>query len=90
MKFKFKIFAFTLLIFFSAYYLHAQTFGCTDPMASNYNPNATKNNGSCIYVDTSVAPYRSLNLDAKVIETSGLIKWNNHPENFQPMMCGIK
>ena len=78
MKFKFKIFTFTLLIFFSAYCLHAQTFGCTDPMASNYNPSATKNNGSCIYVDTSVAPDRSVNLDAKVIETSGLIKWNNH------------
>ena len=58
--------------------MNAQTLGCTDPMASNYDPKAIKNNGSCLYADTSIAPFSSVNLDAKVIETSGLIKWNNH------------
>ncbi|MEI6881634.1 MAG: T9SS type A sorting domain-containing protein [Bacteroidota bacterium] len=66
------------ILFFLKQSLHAQTEGCTDPLATNYNPNANKNNGSCVYADTSMVPYSSVNLDAKVIETSGLIKWNNH------------
>ncbi len=78
MKYKFKIVTFILSISFSSFCTNAQTLGCTYPLASNYNPNASKNNGSCVYTDTSVAPYGSVNLDAKVIETSGLIKWNNH------------
>lgn len=73
--FKGIVFIFLLLVHKNS---TAQISGCTDPLATNYNPNATKNNGSCVYADTSVAPYSSFNLDAKVIETSGLIKWNNH------------
>jgi hypothetical protein len=25
-------------------------YGCTDPKAKNYDPNATKDNGTCIYL----------------------------------------
>ena len=74
----FKYYIALLILLFSEQMISAQTLGCTDPMASNYNPKDTKNNGSCIYTDTSITPYISVNLDAKVIETSGLIKWNNH------------
>ena len=28
-------------------------YGCTDPAATNYNPSATKDDGSCVYADTT-------------------------------------
>ena len=28
-------------------------YGCTDPIATNYNPKATRNDGSCVYADTT-------------------------------------
>lgn len=46
--------------------------GCRDPQATNYNPAATVNDGSCRYAVTSTAlPLKAL-LDAAVPETSGL------------------
>ena len=32
----------------------AQIRGCTDPLSQNYNPNATVNDGSCLYAKTKV------------------------------------
>lgn len=55
----------------------AQTYGCTDPLATNYNSSATKNDGSCIYSASSVTPAASFALAAAIDETSGLISWNN-------------
>jgi hypothetical protein len=55
----------------------AQVPGCTDPLASNYNPVATINDGSCAYNATAVSPSASVNLVNVLAETSGLIKWNN-------------
>lgn len=55
----------------------AQVSGCTDPLALNYNPVATENDGSCAYAALSVAPDSSVNLPVAVSETSGIIKWNN-------------
>lgn len=55
----------------------AQVYGCTDPLANNYNAAATVNNGSCTYNSTSVSPTASFNLAAALDETSGLIRWNN-------------
>ncbi len=55
----------------------AQTMGCTDTQASNYNASATINDGSCIYNNTSVSPILALSISDSVIETSGLIQWNN-------------
>lgn len=57
-------------------YLTAQT-GCTDVQAFNYDANAITNNGSCLYSDVSVSPSTSVNLSDVIIETSGLIDWNN-------------
>jgi len=63
-----------LLGCFSGY---AQISGCTDKQANNYNPEATLNNGGCIYNDTIVAPSTSLDLPDELIETSGLLFWND-------------
>lgn len=54
----------------------AQILGCTDPLASNYNVNATANDGSCVYGSASITPIASFNLGTNFIETSGLINWN--------------
>ena len=57
--------------------LNGQTAGCTDPQALNYNPEATINDGSCVYPVTTTTPATvSRSLPQEVIETSGLIYWN--------------
>ena len=64
------------LLFFSDT-IHAQVYGCTDPLAVNYNPAATSNDGSCTYSSASVAPSASFVLGESLSETSGLIKWHD-------------
>ncbi len=47
----------TLLIFVAgSFNVTAQTKGCTDPQANNYNPAATVNDGSCEYSITLFTP----------------------------------
>ena len=36
----------------------AQTYGCTDARANNFNPGATLNDGSCTYTSTSTSPLK--------------------------------
>jgi len=55
---------------------NAQPAGCTDPLANNYNPSASSNDGSCLYSSTSIAPSFSFPLDSSMMETSGLICLN--------------
>lgn len=55
----------------------AQVVGCTDSSASNYDSNATVNNGSCIYNPATATINSSTVLNATLKETSGLIDWNN-------------
>ncbi len=55
----------------------AQTYGCTDSLANNYNANATANDGSCIYNSANVVPLSSNLLPIALDETSGLTFWNN-------------
>lgn len=55
----------------------AQKYGCTDPLAVNYDQSATANDGSCRYNPANIAPLGSLNLDATLSETSGIIFWDN-------------
>src|SRR5688500_13233903 len=51
----------------------AQVNGCKDPAATNYNPSATVNNGSCTYSSTFYAPINKVNpLNGSLTETSGL------------------
>lgn len=74
-----KIF-YRLLIFFLVILAGksvAQVYGCTDPLANNYNPSATVNNGSCTYNSTSISPVSSYTLSSTLAETSGLIRWDN-------------
>ncbi|HNW69737.1 MAG TPA: T9SS type A sorting domain-containing protein [Bacteroidales bacterium] len=62
---------------FFTFTIQAQTFGCTDPLASNFNSAATVNDGSCVYDVTSVLPVTSTILAPVLSETSGLIFWND-------------
>jgi len=65
------------LLLVSRVFAIAQTEGCTDPQAINYNPQATVNNGSCLYPQTNITPETIVSaLPQEVIETSGLIWWN--------------
>lgn len=65
--------AFTVLILTS----WAQS-GCTDPNATNYDPNAQTNDGSCVYEPLILEPeIRIETLPSAVEETSGLIWFAN-------------
>lgn len=52
--------------------------GCTDPLAYNYDPSATVNDGSCTYDPYSVSPSRTIQLSELLAETSGLILWDGY------------
>lgn len=67
-----------IVLFMNANSAWAQIEGCTDPLASNYNPSALINDGSCSYPQTSVIPSLSMNLVNTLDEISGLMCWNNH------------
>jgi hypothetical protein len=55
----------------------AQICGCTDPMATNYNANATVNDGSCTYPSTTISATEIGQLDASLLEgSSTLFFWN--------------
>lgn len=64
------------LVLFSNTTVCAQT-GCTDPLAENYNPAATINDGSCTYTNANISPSSSTPLNATLNENSGLILWDN-------------
>ena len=66
-----------LILFIANTAIKAQT-GCTDTYASNYNINAIVNDGSCIYNNASATINTSIILNQNVLETSGLIEWNNY------------
>jgi len=54
----------------------AQTPGCTDPAANNYNASATVNNGSCTYNSVTLTPSLKANLAVDLEENSGIVYWN--------------
>ena len=57
-------------------HITAQHLGCTDPLAINYDSLATQNNGSCMYSPELVSVLSSWDLPETMIETSGLIIWD--------------
>ncbi|OIQ22099.1 MAG: hypothetical protein BM557_01600 [Flavobacterium sp. MedPE-SWcel] len=67
-----------LFITFSTVSVNAQVFGCTDPLSTNYAPDATDNDGSCMYDAATVSPEYSVTLSDDVNETSGLILWGDY------------
>lgn len=66
-----------ILFFLLCTSTYGQISGCTDALAKNFNPNATINNGSCVYASTKIKPEISLKLSDTLIETSGLTAFDN-------------
>jgi hypothetical protein len=62
-----------LLYFAFANNAYAQVYGCTDPQASNFNANATNNDGSCLYASRSYSPPLRAVLTEALREISGII-----------------
>src|ERR1043166_705968 len=64
------------LIFFLVFgyqSLQGQVYGCKDPLANNFNPAATINDGSCTYNATAYTPPVRVNpMSDSLRETSGL------------------
>lgn len=56
---------------------YGQYKGCTDPLAVNYNPKATQNNGNCRYESTRIKVDFSKTLSDSISETSGLINYDH-------------
>jgi hypothetical protein len=74
-------------------FVFPQIYGCTDPLATNYNPNATLNDGSCLYAPASVNASYSVDLSSDLSETSGLCSWNQyiwtHNDNSDNHLYGL-
>jgi hypothetical protein len=51
--------------------------GCTDQQATNYDPQATSNNGTCIFPASSSLPLSSFSMSNDLIESSGLLLWES-------------
>lgn len=73
--------------------LNAQMAGCTDPLAENYQPLATINDGSCLYAPEWVTPDMTWDLPAALSETSGLIRWDDllwtHNDDSDTRLYGL-
>lgn len=62
---------------------YGQVYGCKDPLASNYNPLATVNDGSCNYATTFYTPPIKVDPISEVLtETSGLQMAGNYLWSF--------
>ncbi len=62
--------------------------GCTDPQATNYDANATINDGSCIYSPTNYTLSLVNNLNDVLQENSGLIRVGNFLYTFNDSGSG--
>ena len=71
-----KLIAFFAAIVILMSYSSAQTCGCTDPLATNYNANATVNDGSCVYASTTVSATEIGELGETLDGSSTLLFWN--------------
>lgn len=82
-----------ILLLACTFHLNAQTTGCTDPLANNFNAAATINDGSCLYNNASIAPVSSVNLSSLIDENSGAVIWNDlvwtHNDNSDKTLYGI-
>lgn len=72
---------------------YCQISGCTDILAKNYNPNATENDGSCVYKCTKIKPNTSSILSDTLKETSGLIAFDDlfwtHNDDHDTTIYGL-
>ena len=69
---------FLCISFFLLTQISAQNYGCTDANATNFNPNATVNDGSCLYSVINYKPTYITNLEATLNESSALINDKNN------------
>lgn len=71
----------------------AQLPGCIDPLANNYDPLATVNDGTCTYDPATILPVKSLLLSDTLAETSGLIFWEgslwSHNDNSDTLLYSL-
>lgn len=85
-----KTFILFFLIITSSY---AQTRGCTDRLAENFNPNATENDGTCKYASARVRAKFTQRLSDSIAETSGLIASENllwtHNDDHSTALFGL-
>jgi hypothetical protein len=72
MKNSITLFVFTAL-WLGAAQINAQTAGCTDPLANNFNANATENDGSCLYNASVLSSLLLHKLPDDLNECSGLV-----------------
>ncbi|WP_281322468.1 T9SS C-terminal target domain-containing protein [Flavobacterium aestivum] len=72
---------------------YAQVPGCTDPLAKNFDPKATLNNGSCLYASVKVKPESTQKISDSISETSGLIAFENtlwtHNDDYDTTLYGL-
>ncbi|WP_281637618.1 T9SS C-terminal target domain-containing protein [Flavobacterium marginilacus] len=66
-----------LLFFLFVTGSYAQTKGCTDHFAKNFDPNATDNDGSCVYASVKVKAQFTEKISDTIKETSGLTAFDN-------------
>lgn len=71
------LFCFEIFVI-SSFTAAAQSLGCMDTRASNYNPNATISNGSCVYNAASVSlkDFKKATLPEALKEISDIIYFN--------------
>lgn len=85
-----KAILFFLLCITSTY---GQISGCTDVLAKNFDPNATTNNGSCVYASAKIKAATSLKLNDTLKETSGLMAFDHllwtHNDDHDTMIYGL-
>ncbi len=72
-----KLTSCVLLSSFTILSSFGQTSGCTDSYATNYNPSAKQNDGSCLYASTQQSPIFKTNLIDELNESSALTYFNN-------------
>ncbi|MEO8108930.1 MAG: hypothetical protein ABI594_02810 [Ginsengibacter sp.] len=76
-------FSFLFFILFHVDTAHSQVYGCTDPLANNYNSSATANDGTCTYAATSYTPVIKVDpINNILIESSGLQMAGNYLWTF--------
>jgi len=77
-----------LIVLISLPFSVLSQWGCTDPQATNYDANATLNDGSCIYSSTNYTLSLVNNLSDVLQENSGLIRVGNFLYSFNDSGSG--
>ena len=84
---------FLMLFFLFTASTYSQIKGCTDRLATNFDPNATENNGRCWYASAKVKPEFSTKLSDSIVGTSGLIPFDGllwtHNDHFDTTFYGL-